>query len=325
MSDKPHDVQPTDWTSVQRESAVKAYETEIAGLRRELDLAKQTLERTKAARQVRLPTPRAPERRQPGDVVRVIIPDTHGAKADQAALAAMLADIKTLDPHEVILLGDHVDCGGFLAQHLVMGYVAETTYSYEEDLEHANAFLDAVQSAAPRAKFDYLEGNHERRVETWAVTQTLRHSKDSEGLRKLYAPEHRLNLEKRGIKYYRQGVFYNDLPVPGVIKKGRCFFFHGISTSKNAADATQLQIAGNCVFGHTHRSEAQITRRVGTGIVGSWNPGCLCELQPLWQHTKPTTWTHGYAVQLVAPDGGFLHLNIPILDGKTHFAALFKL
>lgn len=315
----------TDWAGLQREEADKAHAQQVAKLTRELEETRATLKRTLDARAVRIPTSKEARERQAGDVVRVIIPDTHGAKADKRAVAALLADIKVLRPHEIIMLGDHVDCGGFLAQHHVMGYVAETSYSYEEDVEHANGFLDAVQIAAPGAKIEYLEGNHERRVETWCVTQTLRHAKDAEGLRQLYAPEFRLRLASRGISYYRQSVFYDGLSVPGVIKRGKCFFFHGISTSKNAVAATQDRIGGNCVFGHTHRAQSELARRVGTGVVGSWNPGCLCELQPLWQHTAPTNWTHGYAVQLVSQDGGFLHLNIPILDGETHLPSLFKI
>lgn len=315
----------TDWSAVTRDATVKQYETRIAKLEAELEHTKATLERTRKARRAKLPAPSRVTARLEGDKVRVIIPDTHGAKASKTALAAVLADIKTLNPHEVILLGDHVDCGGFLAQHHVMGYVAETEYSYEEDLEHANAFLDVLRQVAPNAKIEYIEGNHERRVETWCVTQTLRHTRDSEALRRLYAPEFRLDLTKREIPYYRQGVFYDDLPIPGVIKRGNCYFFHGISTSKNAVATTVSQIAGNCVFGHTHRSQSEIVRRVGSGVIGSWNPGCLCELQPLWTHTAPTNWTHGYAVQLVAPSGKFLHLNIPVLDGQTHFTQLFKL
>ena len=314
-----------DWSATQREESAKVYEHRIAALEKELEVAKGTLARTQRAHAQRIPAARDAKPRQAGDVVRVIIPDTHGALVDKLALAAMLADVKTLDPHEIILLGDHVDCGGFLALHHVMGYVAETEYTYEEDLNAADAFLDALQTAAPRAKVEYIEGNHERRVETWCVTQTLRHGRDSEGLRKLLSPEFRLNLAARGIPYYRQGIFYDGLPVPGVIRRGKCFFFHGVSTAKNAVSATQERIGGNCVFGHTHRAQSDITRRIAAGIVGSWNPGCLCALQPLWQHTAPTNWTHGYAVQLVAQSGDFLHLNIPIIAGKTNFAALFKL
>jgi len=303
----------------------KTHALHISALETELKHTKETLERLKKTRKVRVQSARPPDARKSGDTVRVCIPDTHGAKIDKGALAALLSDLKALDPHEIILLGDHVDCGGFLAQHHVMGYVAETSYSYEDDVEHANAFLNAIQDAAPRAKIEYLEGNHERRVETWAVTQTLRHSRDSEGLRKLYAPEYRLNLKERGIKYYRESEYYDGLSNPGVIKRGKCFFFHGISTSANAVSDTLKKFGGNIVFGHTHRAQSEVIRMVGPGIIGGWNPGCLCESQPLWQHTKPTTWTHGYGVQLISASGAFLHLNIPIINGKSNFASLFTL
>lgn len=314
-----------DWSAIQRESEAKAHAATVAALELELKHTKDTLERLKKTPAVRVATPRDPAARKSGDIVRVCIPDTHGAKIDKGALAALLTDLKALDPHEIILLGDHVDCGGFLAQHHVMGYVAETAYSYEDDIAHANAFLDAVQKAAPRAAVCYLEGNHERRVETWAVTQTLRHSRDAEGLRQLYAPEHRLSLAARGITYYRESVYYDGLPVPGVIKRGKCYFMHGMSTAKNAVAATLAKIGGNVVFAHTHRAQSEVVRLVGAGVIGGWNPGCLCELQPLWQHTSPTDWTHGYGVQLVSPSGAFLHLNIPIIDGKSNFASLFTL
>lgn len=315
----------TKWSAVEREASNKSHAATVAALEQELKYTKDTLERVKKTKAVRVPAAHEASTRRDGDTIRVCLADTHGAKVDKKALAAVLADIKAIDPQEIILLGDHVDCGGFLAQHLVMGYVAETTYSYEDDLAHANAFLTAVQDAAPRAKIEYIEGNHERRVETWAVTQTLRHSRDAEGLRQLYSPEFRLSLKARGINYYRQGDFYDGLPAPGVIKRGKCFFFHGISTSKNAVAASLARIGGNSVFGHTHRAQSELVRLVGAGVIGGWNPGCLCELQPLWQHTAPTDWTHGYGVQLISPSGAFLHLNVPIIDGRSNFASLFKL
>ena len=313
-----------NWTSIQRETSAKAHKDEVAALELQLKhalLQVDKLEKTKRGKAI---IPQAPRHREGNDVIRVIIPDTHGAKVASTAVSAMLADIKALDPEEVILLGDHVDCGGHLAQHQVMGYVAETAYSYEDDIAAANAFLDSLRLAAPAARIEYLEGNHERRVETWCVTQTLRYAKDAEGLRRLYAPEFRLGLEKRGIAYYRQGVFYDSLPIPGVIKRGLCYFFHGFSTARDATAKTIEKIAGNCVFGHTHRAQSDIQRKIGAGVIGAWNPGCLCELQPLWQHTAPTDWTHGYAVQLVSPNGEFLHLNIPIIEGKSLFGALLN-
>jgi len=261
------------------------------------------------------PAPKGARRR--GDIVRVVFGDTHGAKINQAAASAFLGDVKRLDPHEIIMLGDHIDCGGFLAQHHVMGFVAETATSYEDDVAAANHFIDALQKAAPKATIKYIEGNHDRRIETWAVTQTLRHQRDAEMLRRAFAPEYLLHLKERGIKYYRQSEFYDGLPVPGTIKLGKCFFWHGTSSAKHTTAANIAKVAGNIVFGHVHRAQSLSIRPVATGEIGAWCPGCLCELAPLWQHTNPNDWTHGYGVQLIATSENFLHLNIPIIEGAS--------
>ena len=105
---------------------------------------------------------------------------------------------------------------------------------------------------------------------------------------------------------------------------GKCHFWHGTSTAKHAASVNLGQIAGNVVYGHTHREDHSSGRPVATGDIGAWNPGCLCQLQPLWCHTRPTSWTHGYGVQLVAPSGRFLHINVRIVEGQSLLLPLFS-
>jgi predicted phosphodiesterase len=320
---------PPSPKALRGELEAASHAAEIARLKEQLKASEASKAKLAATLDRHLHTPKAkpitpakPTRRGKEDIVRVIIPDTHGAKVDKGALAACLGDLKALSPDEVILLGDHVDAGGFLAQHHVMGYVAESSYTYEADIAATNAFLDAVQSAAPRAKVEYIEGNHERRIEQWAVTQTLRNSKDAEYLRRAFAPEFLLKLAERGISYYRQAECYDGLALQGTIKRGKCYFTHGSSTSKQATTTMLQNFAGNIVFGHTHREQSSSARPVHTGQIKSWNPGCLCELQPLWCHTHCTAWTHGYAIQLVARSGEFLHLNIPIIGGKSLLGSL---
>jgi len=258
----------TNWKTVALDAHQKEHAKQTASLQQQLDHALAQIERLEKSKRAKVIAASPTRRREDGDTITVCVPDTHGAKIARAEFAAMLADIKALNPQRVILLGDHVDCGGFLAQHHVMGYVAETSYSYEDDIAEANGFLDSLRSAAPSAKIEYIEGNHERRVETWCVTQTLRHKHDSEGLRKLYAPEYRLNLKERGIAYYRDSVCYDGLSLPGVIKRGKCYFFHGFSTSKNATASTVEKIAGNCVFGHTHRAGQSAFTEASGGKLG---------------------------------------------------------
>jgi len=134
----------------------------------------------------------------------------------------------------------------------------------------------------------------------------------------MFGVEQVLNLEQRRIAFYRQGETYDDLPVPGTIRRGLCHFTHGISTAQNAAARTLDSFGGNIVYFHTHRADSATKRTVKEGVIGAWNPGCLCRLQPLWQDTKITNWSHGYAIQLVQDDGSFLHINVPIINGRSY-------
>lgn len=293
----------------------KQAETERRSAERLLESQLAVIEK---ARQPRFKLPAGkPAKRKAGDFCRVIIPDTHGVHADPAALAACLRDIERLQPAEVMLMGDHLDCGGFLAQHHTMGYVAETEYSFEEDIEACNTFFDRLQEAAPQATFDYLEGNHEHRIEKWCVTESLRNKRDAAFLRRLVEPAAVLSLEKRGIRYHSLYKYHDGLPVQGAVKRGKCCFVHGISHSRHAADVTLGKFGGCVVFAHTHRVDAWVTTIVGAGTIGAWSFGCLCRLQPYYLHGKPSGWSHGYGVQLVRESGDFLTLQVPIISGES--------
>lgn len=251
------------------------------------------------------------------DWIRVVIPDSHGEHISRPAAAAFLQDLKSLAPDEIVMLGDHLDCGGFLAQHHAMGFVAETETSYAGDVRATNDFLNEIQKASPSARMHYLQGNHELRVERWCVTQALRNTKDSQFLLDVFGPIAVLGLKERGISYYRSSERYHNLPIPGTIQLGTCTFTHGISCGTHATHDHATRFGISVVHGHTHRSQSSIIRTVGGGVIGAWSPGCLAQLQPLYQATSPTSWSHGYGLQVVSRSGKFLHLNVPIIDGES--------
>lgn len=259
-----------------------------------------------------------------GDFCRVIVPDTHGCFVDLPAITAFLNDIEEIQPAEIICLGDHLDCGGFLAQHQTLGYVAEAEYTFESDCAAANQLFDEIQKRVPGARLDVLEGNHERRIEKWIVTQTLRNQKDAAFLRAMFAPEIVLHMKQRGISYYNQGVFYDGLRLPATIKRGPCHYTHGEYCGQHAASQHLRKYGGCVVYAHTHRADSCIIRTVSSGEIGAWNPGCLCSLQRLWNHTNLTDWSHGYGLEFVRADQGFLHVNVPILDGVSHLSPLLR-
>jgi hypothetical protein len=301
---------------IQAKARVIALQKELAAVKRDRDdvySEYRDLQAAKYPAKANAPKPVAAK----GDLVRVIANDVHGSMMDRPAVDAFLADLRRWNPDEIVLNGDIVECGGFLAAHHTLGYVAQTSYSYQDDIAAANWFLDEVQKAAPKAEIHYLEGNHEDRVERWVVDQTMRHQRDSEFLRELIAPNALLKLEQRGINFYRRSVEYVPGLPPGWIKLGKIFFVHELSGSKNAARDSVTRTAGNVVYAHTHREDSASVVLPGVGLVKAWNPGCLCQRQPLWRHSDPTGWSHGYAVQIVAKSGEFLHLTIPIWEGRS--------
>lgn len=306
----------------------KDHKEKIKQLEKLVDQQLESIERSRAPRKI---FQRPPSSVSSGDFCRVIIPDSHGSKCDPAAIAAFLSDLEAINPRQIIMLGDHLDCGGFLATHHTLGYVAETTATFDDDVDACNHFLDEIARCAPKASVDYLAGNHERRLETWCVTQqlknpgsTVRGKSMAEVLLAQYSAQAVLSTEKRGIHYFDQGKFYDGLPIPATIKRGKCVFTHGSRIGRNAAADMLNDFGFNVVFGHTHREDSASRRTVREGVIRSWNPGCLSLLQPLWQHTNVTGWSHGYALQMVSGNEDFLHVNVPIINGKSYLGALMS-
>src|SRR5271169_2601505 len=128
---------------------------------------------------------------------RVICPDSHGEHIDLPARDAFLRDLRGLAPREIVMLGDHLDCGGTFSSNQ-RNYTNEMTESYEDDVLAANRFLDAIQKAAPRAHIMYLEGNHEQHVERWA-SRTFASHKDAVGFVERCGPDAVLELRRRGV------------------------------------------------------------------------------------------------------------------------------
>jgi len=262
------------------------------------------------------PVPVSPRREDIADCehVRVSMGDMHGMRQDPAAVSAFLADLEVIQPDQIVLGGDLLECGGWLAKHQPVGFVALSDYSYQEDVEAANTVLDAIQSACPNAEVIYFEGNHEDRVERWCVDQTQAHKRDAEFLRAAFAPDALLRLEDRGIQYIRRSICYEEGLPRGWVKLGKMFFTHELKGGKNAANKGAESTAGNVRYFHTHRQDSSTVVFPGVGMIKAYSPGCLCQRQPVWKHSDPSGWSQGYDIDFIASDGRF---QVPIWEGES--------
>lgn len=308
-----------------------AYEAEIAALKKELEQSTKGRDRALAslekARATRARKPQAKRVLSPkkSDLVEVIFADLHGAKQDPAAVSAFLADLKVIKPDRIVMVGDILDCSGFLAAHHTMGYIADTEDSYEDDIAAANAFLDAMDEIAPDAEVHYVAGNHEHRVERWAVNQKVANQKDIEMLHRTFSAENVLRTKERGYRYYPYGQVNEGHTVPNWILLDNLHFTHKVSLAKNAADAALGGTAGNICFGDTHRQDYKPTVLQDGTLRAAWNTGCLCKRQPSYCNTRPTGWTHGYCVRFIdRKTSNFQMIQILIEDGKSLAGHIFN-
>ena len=300
-------------------NALRKAHKEIDKLTRELEKMQERLEQARKPR-VSFKPHQAPAKK--GYFNRLFITDTHGNKVDRQAFEAMLADIEQMERvQEVVLGGDILDCDGFLTEH-VPQYLAQFEYSFEDDIRAANQQLDELQKLCPKAKFYYIEGNHDHRIERWIAKQKI-NATDSEGLYRRNGPEAVLSLQKRGIYYVRQSQQHMGLKTRGVIKLGHCYFVHGTTTSSKTASQKNVQkYAANVVHGHNHSMQQAASAFMDGQQVMASCPGCLCQMNPMYNHSDPCTWTHGYGLQVANQDGSFHHINVPLNNGRSFLAHL---
>ena len=306
---------------IDAQSRLKKLKQENAALRRDRDDLLLEHEDLRNARRVVPFTPGSGTRRR-RDRIRVAFGDMHGMRMDRKAVEALLNDIGRLKPDEIVLGGDMLEGGGFFATHHVLGYVANCDYTYQEDVEATNWFLDELQKAAPNAQVYYLEGNHEDRIERWVVDETMGRQRDAEFLLNLVGPRTLLRIGDRNITYIRRSDKTEEGLPYGWLKLGKMFFAHEISGGKNAAARALAMTAGNVTCFHTHQESSATLELTAVGIVKAFCPGCLCEKQPLWRHSNPTNWNHGYCIDVIAPSGNFQHIQVPFHNGESLGCAL---
>lgn len=263
------------------------------------------------------------------DEIWVVMPDSHGSHIDGAAFAAFQADLvslrKTGRLTRLIGLGDHIDCGGFLAQHHTMGYVSQLDEStYADDLGAWENQLNIITDASGGARITLLEGNHEQRLEKWAVQQSLGNGKDAHLLMQAVSPQHRLNYEKRGIDYVRYGELREGVPVRGAVRIGKCYFTHGTYCGPSAAQKHAAKFGAPVIYGHTHTPASFFGKTVHGGTHAAWNFGHLSKNAPRFMHNAPDNWQHGYGVMLVSKSGHFSVIHVPIINGMSFLPTMFR-
>jgi predicted phosphodiesterase len=228
----------------------------------------------------------------------LILPDAHINTKVPKEYEVVKRFIKDFKPHETILLGDFMDVSVLSAWDLDKKRVMEGQ-RYNKEVVVANKELDFLQKHSKKTTF--LEGNHEYRVERY-----LDKNPEMDGLINVPIV---LRLKERHIKFY---------PLNETYKVGKCFFIHGLFTTKYSA-AKHLEALGeNVVYGHTHQSSSYFKTAKLRHSIMAYNIGCLCDKAPDYMKGKWANWITGFAVMYYDDKSGLFNLY-PINIIKNQF------
>jgi len=206
-----------------------------------------------------------------------MVADTHAPFHDPYAVELACKLIQAFEPDELVHLADGVDF------YAVSSFDRdpERINQLQQELDAAFEVNQQLSSAASTAECYYLEtGNHEAR---WL--RYLHKHPEINGLRALEF----LNLLRLTESGWQLGGEEREYCA------GRLTLRHGRRVSKHAGTSARYALDDemhqrSVIIGHSHR-QGVIMERGPRLLVGGWEVGCLCQLEP--EYARHPNWQQG--------------------------------
>lgn len=230
------------------------------------------------------------------------IPDCHIPQEDERALNTALKVLEWYKPHEIVILGDFLDCAP--VSHWNRKNLRERkNMNMASDFKLANKYLDRIQKITENVT--YLQGNHEK----W-LDDAIDEQPEMDGLLNL---EINLHFATRGINYLKYNECYSI---------GKLAFTHGIYTNQHHALKHCEKFGRSIAYGHLHDVQMAISvspidvedKHMGVSL------GCLAKVNPAFMRNRPSNWQHCIGIGLVRPDQTFNLDPIIISGGVCSYA-----
>lgn len=207
----------------------------------------------------------------------ICISDLHIPYQDDKAVDLAFDCIVDLQPENLILNGDIIDCywcSDFTKKPKNVVYLQDEANIFYKKFSYLRRHI-------PNTNIFYVLGNHEDRIakNQWKNPQLY-------GLKAL-EPENLLKLNKLNIKCYKTKVILNNF-----------IYFHGELVTRNGSYTAKAEFEAHKmnsgISGHTHRLGAYY-KTYDNDTTYWFENGCLCTLNP--DYLKDVVnWQHGFSI-----------------------------
>lgn len=232
----------------------------------------------------------------------LIIPDTHRPFHDKRAWKLLLKFVTAWQPDHIITLGDF---GDFYSVNSHGKTPERRSLLLVDEVADVKQGLTELSAAAPNAKKDFIQGNHEWRLERFLGEK----APDLFGF--IDTPKV-LELAELGWRY---------TPYKKFLRVGKVYFTHDTGKAGiNAARQARTAFEDNVVIGHTHRMDYSIKGNAkGSPHIGAmfgWL-GDVSKTEYMHDVNAKSDWVLGFGIGYMESNG-VIHLRpCPIIDYKT--------
>lgn len=234
----------------------------------------------------------------------IIVPDIQAPQQDDTAISVALKLIKYISPTRLSFIGD-VICADAVSKYPKSTW-REAKLTLDEEVDVTNRILDKFDRVIPdKCKVDFLEGNHERRIDLWCIKNTTPLGKINEKI----SLESLLMLKDRGYNFVR----LEEQP----LHVGRYLLIHGHYVNKYHTAKTIGMIMRNVFYGHAHDYQVFTSYHSGDDSPRiAMSCGCLCKYSQHYMQGRSNNWMHGIAV-IYSDKDSFTPYYIQIVKGRA--------
>lgn len=245
----------------------------------------------------------------------VVLGDLHIPDHDPRAVKLAERFIGEVKPDMVVLNGDILETKA--VSRWPRNPTEDAIENLQREIDVTRKWLQAVRDLAPKARIVYIEGNHEFRLRSYLYSNAPALSfLDAVSMKSL------LGLPDLDIRYVAsRGAKWTDT----YIRWGDLLVGHFDVTSKSAG-AAALKLLDkygiSLIQGHTHKVASVHAKGLLSGLIGGWEIGCLCRLEP--DFMAMANWSHGFAVVHKEVGGRYFQVEpVGIVDYRVRYGGKF--
>jgi predicted phosphodiesterase len=250
----------------------------------------------------------------------VYISDQHAPYQDERLHELTCQWLADHQPSQVILGGDLLE-----ADTISRWRKKPQHQAVQKGLDEAYRIVLDYRTAAPRANFVMLPGNHDERIQNLILDQApelhgLRPG-GNESLPEALSLQNLLRLDELGVELI-PGSYEGAQVVVTPYLAAR----HGYKALKGAGKtghATMTELGHSVVVGHVHRQAISYRTIYDTAGEPSMQvgveAGCMCSLDLANTYTTSADWQQGFATFEIFPDGTFHTDLATYVKGNLHW------